>query len=381
MSDDLTERAAFSPHGPLHRLLTRLQQRAAQAAPVGPAEGGERPFLSVLTRTQGRRPETLRELLLCLSAQTCDDFELLVLCHDVAGAASDAVDAAIAEVPDALRARTRRVEVSGGGRSRPLNSGIDESRGRYVVAVDDDDLVLAHWVAEFRDLAGDHPGKVLRAVVAEQDVAETPDTPPGHTAVSATRTPYPAEFDLLAHLVSNLTPNLGAAFPRECFTQLGIRFDESLPMFEDWDVLVEAAALCGVASTPEVTGIYRRWQQQGSSLLEAGEQRWRAVERDVAARVDERELLLPAGSFARLRWYKAEQLEYAAEHERMSAARDHAEAELARVTAELRATQEQMAAAIRSYEESSSWRLTAPVRRLADTARRVRGGGPGPAAP
>jgi len=34
-------------------------------------------------RTQHRRPATLEEALLSLSAQSCDDFELLLLPHDV----------------------------------------------------------------------------------------------------------------------------------------------------------------------------------------------------------------------------------------------------------------------------------------------------------
>ena len=377
MTDDLIARAAFAPDGPLHRLLVRLRDRAAASSPSRPPlpAGEDRPFLSILTRTQGRRPETLRELLLCLAAQTDDDFELLVLCHDVPPDRLADVMAVVDDALPALRSRIRVVEVAGGGRSRPLNVGIEESTGSYLVAVDDDDLVLAHWVAEFARLAAESPGSVLRAVVAEQDVVETPGEPPGHAAASPTRTPYPDSFDLLGHLVSNLTPNLGAAFPRECFDSLGLRYDESLPVFEDWDLLVEAALLCGVASTSEVTGVYRRWQHQGSSLLEAGEESWRATERELADRIDARELLLPAGAFSALRWYKAEQLEYAAEHERMSAARDAAEAELARVTAVLADTQRQMAEVIRSYEESSSWRLTAPVRRVTDASRRLRGGG------
>ncbi|HVE63555.1 MAG TPA: glycosyltransferase [Mycobacteriales bacterium] len=378
MSDDLAARSAFAADGPLHALLRRLTERAARAeplpAPTGLTTGSaELPFLSVLTRTQGRRPETLRELMLCLAAQTCEDFEVLILAHDLPADRSGAVDAAIAEQPERLRSRVRRVDVTGGGRSRPLNIGLVEARGRYVVAVDDDDLVLAHWVAEFRQLAQSQPGRVLRAVVAEQDVAETPGVAPGHAAVSATRTPYPDHFDLLAHLVSNLTPNLGLAFPRECFTELGIRYDEALHVFEDWDVLLECAALCGVASTPEVTAVYRRWVDAGSSLLEAGEESWRAAERDVAARIDSRELLLPPGAFSALRWYKAEQLEYAAEHGRMSAARDYAEAELARVEALLAASEQRYVDVVRDFEESASWKLTAPVRRLSDKARRLRG--------
>ncbi len=375
MTDDLETRSAFAPTGPLHTFLTRLRTRAELAeagVPLSARVPAEQPFLSVLTRTQGRRPETLRELLLCFAAQSCEDFEVLVLAHDVPAGRSNAVDAAIAEQPDRMRARVRRVDVSGGGRSRPLNAGIAEATGRYVVAVDDDDLVLAHWVAEFRGLADAHPGQVLRAVVAEQDVAETPDVAPGHAAASAARTPYPEHFDMMAHLVSNLTPNLGVAFPRECFDSLGLCYDETLEIFEDWDLLVEAALLCGVASTPEVTGIYRRWVDAGSSMLEAGERAWRDDERALAARIDARELLLPPGAFGALRWYKAEQLEYSVEHTRMSAARDAAEAELARVTALLAATQQQMADVVRSYEESSSWRLTAPVRQISETARRLR---------
>lgn len=378
MSDDLLARSAFAADGPLHRLLVRLGDRATTAVrqPTAAVADGLRPFLSVLTRTQGRRPETLRELLLCLAAQTCTDFEVLLLCHDLPPERDPEVAAALDELPEHLAARVRRVDVEGGGRSRPLNVGIGEAHGRYVVAVDDDDLVLTHWVAEFARLAAEAPGTVLRANVAEQDVVETPGVPPGHTATSAARTPYPDRFDLLGHLVSNQTPNLGAAFPRECFDSLGLRYDETLPVFEDWDLLVEAALLCGVTSTPEVTGVYRRWQRHGSSLLEAGEESWREVEGELAARIDARELLLPAGTFSALRWYKAEQLEYAAEHARIAGARDAAEAELARVTALLVESQQQMAAAVRSYEESSSWRLTAPVRRLSDSARRLRGGPP-----
>ena len=37
-----------------------------------------RPFLSIITRTQGRRPHTLTEVLVCLTAQTDTDFELLL---------------------------------------------------------------------------------------------------------------------------------------------------------------------------------------------------------------------------------------------------------------------------------------------------------------
>ena len=41
------------------------------------------PFLSVVMRTQGRRPFSLEESLTGLLAQTVDDFEILVMAHNV----------------------------------------------------------------------------------------------------------------------------------------------------------------------------------------------------------------------------------------------------------------------------------------------------------
>ena len=39
------------------------------------------PFLSVIIRTQGKREQGLREALLCLQAQECQDFEILLIAH------------------------------------------------------------------------------------------------------------------------------------------------------------------------------------------------------------------------------------------------------------------------------------------------------------
>ena len=41
------------------------------------------PFLSVVMRTQGKRTNALKEALLCLNAQTDQDFEVIVMASDV----------------------------------------------------------------------------------------------------------------------------------------------------------------------------------------------------------------------------------------------------------------------------------------------------------
>ena len=45
--------------------------------------GGHRPFLSIVTRTQGRRPQCLEDMLTCLAGQTVRDFEVVLMCHQV----------------------------------------------------------------------------------------------------------------------------------------------------------------------------------------------------------------------------------------------------------------------------------------------------------
>ena len=42
---------------------------------------GKFSFLSVIIRTQGKREQGLREALLCLQAQECQDFEILLIAH------------------------------------------------------------------------------------------------------------------------------------------------------------------------------------------------------------------------------------------------------------------------------------------------------------
>ncbi len=57
----------------------------------------------MLTRTQSTRAQALSEVLESLGAQTCLDFEVLLLCHEVAAAALDAIRAQVRSVSPCLR--------------------------------------------------------------------------------------------------------------------------------------------------------------------------------------------------------------------------------------------------------------------------------------
>src|SRR5579862_1108963 len=78
----------------------------------------EGPFLSVLTRTQGRRMGTLKEALEGLVSQSNQDFEVLLLLHRVPEDARRRIEDLVATMPIASKVRFL---AETGGRTTPLN--------------------------------------------------------------------------------------------------------------------------------------------------------------------------------------------------------------------------------------------------------------------
>ena len=168
------EHPLLSRAAPLHRFVAHLRASAdpygvvnqfvraclpglptIEASPPlaqSDSDAGE-PFLTVVVRTQGARTATLREALLCLSAQSLQDFEVCVVGHDLDAERQLAVERVIADLHDDMRGRVRLVRVAGGTRATPLNAGFANARGRYIAAFDDDDLLLGSWVETFEELA------------------------------------------------------------------------------------------------------------------------------------------------------------------------------------------------------------------------------------
>lgn len=261
------------------------------------------PALTVLVRTQGRRPETLRDAFVCLQGQTCSDFEVLVVLHDAdpegAAAAGDIVEA----LPASLRRRTRVEHARGGGRARPLNVGFAAAVGDYVACLDDDDLVFANWVEVFVEAARRAPGRLVRAVAVRQAVepAAWPGGRQGLRTVAGLSRDYPSSFDLVAALTRNRTPFLALAFPRDVHDKHGVRFDESLDICEDWDFQLRAALAVGVTSTDVVTCVYRSWRAGVSSESLHAAEHWRRTEARIVAALDAAPLVLPPGSVGALR--------------------------------------------------------------------------------
>lgn len=261
------------------------------------------PFLSVLLRTQGKRIEPLKDALLCLAAQTDDDFEVIVLDHDSEPQAAEAVRRAVEQHPTRFSARVRIIEVSGGSRARPLNVGVEAARGSYIAVFDDDDLVLANWVEAFHTAAREARGRLLRSVAATQKVsaARWPSGQDGFRTSSWPDAEYAKTFSAFDHLRVNHTPFMSLAFPANLFSKLGYRFDEELVVCEDWDMIIRASFICGVKDVSELTSVYRRWQLGSSSYTDHDSAAWRQSEAKVIANVDRRPIIFPPGSVSQSR--------------------------------------------------------------------------------
>lgn len=343
------EMSPTEPKWPPLLLLPSPPKQEPTSEPCGPQDI----FLSVIVRTKGIRPQLLPEALGSLAAQTSRDFELLVVAHDVTEANLTCVRDQLSALPSWLHARTSLLQAHGGTRSRPLNIGLVKAAGRYIAVLDDDDLALPGWVEEFARLEARHPGTVLHTRVAR-------------TSLGGQDELFPENFDLVDHLVGNRSPLCGLAFPRAWLTALGVSFDESLEVCEDWDLLLRIAPFCGVAVSHLVTSHYR-YHGLGDARSGHSDIAWEVAKRTVIDKVNSKPLLLPAGSVNKLR---SERELLGALEARLTVL----ESDLARSLAHLGATQAELAmsrAVMEEFRHSRSWRVTAPLRGLGDAARRV----------
>lgn len=365
------------------------------ASPNAPA--GAPPFLTVVMRTQGRRPRLLADALAGLSAQTDPDFEVCLVRHDGPDPAANAeAAAAVADVLDAapstVRARTRGLVAPPGRRGVPLNVGIDAATGAYVAFLDDDDAARTDWVAAFRRGAAAAPGALVRARAVAQHAHVEPDGT--HRLAERTEAVYRARFDLLDHLFENRTPICAVAWPAALFREGGVRVDEELGALEDWDLLLQAVGRVPVHEVDAATSVYRWWTDDSGSKGAEQEAGWEQARRRVLARLAERSLVVPptalpglldgAGELSEFRRFAGElrgdalagpfapddpppavvRREFERLHRRMA----ELLGDIGELRVELAAAQAARAeadAALAAVRRSVSWRVTAPLRAVA----------------
>jgi hypothetical protein len=272
----------------------------------------EQPFLSVVMRTQGRRDQELREALLSLAAQSSTDFELLLIAHRVTTDQQVQVERLIEDQPPEFRDRIRLLLLDTGRRAAPLNHALRHARGRYLVILDDDDVVLENWVDAFARHEHAQPGRILRVQAAVHDVARAEVRGlTGVRGVSSPRTPFSEKFSLTEHIATNQSPTHTWAFPATLHRDFGMLFDETMTTTEDWEFLIRGAEIVGVHDIPAVLAIYQWWVSHESSRTLHDEVEWRQNHTEVQRRLDRKPLLLPPAEtrLLRARFQRLDELE------------------------------------------------------------------------
>jgi hypothetical protein len=324
------------------------------AAPVATAPEPPARFLTVVMRTQLRRPDNLREALTCLAGQIDEDFDVSLMVHHQDPAVAAEAEALVAEFHPTFAGRVSVIPVLAGGRSRPLNEALDRLRSDYVAFLDDDDLVTADWVGSFRD--GADGVRIVRTWTAERPITQVAGDATPYDIVDGLELRWAVPFDLAQHLWQNHSPICSWAVPRSAIEAANLRFSEQVDVIEDWHFLIRAASLVGVRDVPRVTSIYHRWVTGESSTSLHRQEVWRATQHLLLDQLDREPLLLPRGSASAL----AELWE-----------RVHLQGHAAGASS---TEVESLRNELDAMRRSRWWRATRPLARTVDRLRALRGG-------
>ena len=140
-------------------------------------------------------------------------------------------------------------------RSRALNAGLDGATGARALILDDDDLLLPHAVAHLSAALDAAPGH--RLAYGDVLLDDGGPAPVGR---------FDFEYSELWITIRNLFPPNAALFDLPWLRERGIRVDETLDWFEDWDFWLSVAEHTRFLHLREFTAVYRGHLSQSGVL-------------------------------------------------------------------------------------------------------------------
>ena len=364
-------------------------------------------LVSVLVRSLDR--PFLQEALASVAAQTHPAIEVVVV----------AVRPGHAPLPTHCGPHPLRLLPADAPRPRSLaaNVALDAAHGQYLLFLDDDDWLMPGHIARLVQVLQTHPQ--AQAAYAGVALVDLQGRPMGQV--------FDLPFDAVRQLSGNLTPIHAVLFSAALRDQ-GCRFDEALDRYEDWDFWIQVARHTVPVHVDGVSAVYRihdssgvhddagaasassrrvqhKWLQQSSpqQLGELMQRVWSQAE--LAQRLSSAEAALSQSAVAQangtaalahsaealahseqtladqtrivteqtalitaLRADLQQQLQSAAErhaHERAEAERHRSlQADLRRQLADQTHRADSLQLQVNAFLSSTSWRITAPLRRV-----------------
>jgi GT2 family glycosyltransferase len=202
---------------------------------------------------------SLQATLDSIARQQCDGIEVVVV--DACGPGHRALPARCGRFP--LRQVRSPTPIA---RAPAANAALAHAAGQWLVFLDDDDSIDEHHVARLlAALEGDASHQVAYSGVRLVDADGRP------------RAVLDEPFDPVRLWLANYLPIHAVMFSRR-FVDAGVRFDEDLPVYEDWDFWRRLAQHGPFRHVPGTSATYRLVGDSG--LGEEGDpdqvRRWRA---------------------------------------------------------------------------------------------------------
>ena len=213
------------------------------------------PLVSVVTRTYNR-PERLADSLASQARQRFKDFEVVVV-ND----AGEDVQSVIDRFPE-LRVNYIVHEFNQ-GRTAALNTGVANAQGQYVAFVDDDDVIYAEHL---ETLVSD--AKSTGYPVVYGDVLNVTYKKDANGVFKRVHEQlvYSFDFERDNFLLANYIPINCLLIAKACLDDVG-EFDETLLVYEDWDMLIRLSRKYDFHHVAKQIGEYRR-RDDNSNILE-----------------------------------------------------------------------------------------------------------------
>lgn len=207
------------------------------------------PLVSVIIRTCNR-PFLVKRAIQSVMNQTYHPIELVI------------VDDGRYKINTAFFSEIRdRVEVTyiptRSGRSRAGNIGIRRSRGEFIFFLDDDDELYPEHISRLIYHVLRHDG----IVYSDSELSfETYDEGADRLSEEAREVRFSIDFSRPLLMVRNYIPLMCVCFPK-VLLEAENGFDESIDLFEDWDLLIRLSFLKDFLHVPVVTAKYRIWSK------------------------------------------------------------------------------------------------------------------------
>lgn len=211
------------------------------------------PLVSIIVRTKDR-PKLLKRALRSIAEQTHRPIEV-VLVND-GGCALDVEE--IQGVLSDVRLNYIRLKENT-GRAHAGNVGIENAKGEYLGFLDDDDSFYVDHLSTILGVLNNRDWKVAYsdAHIAYLDLCSQD----GELKVKDRELFSSKDFSYAELLIDNYIPLICIVFSKEIFENIK-GFDETLDLYEDWDMLVRIAEHYPFHHIGKVTAEYLQWSSE-----------------------------------------------------------------------------------------------------------------------